>query len=273
MGGLSMRGLCALLAALCVLGLGSAAWAHHVVSSSGVAWVEPVTVLEAELQAATFDFGAGRRGTWQSMALRAEVAVLPRLSVSARVPWSWVRFEDGRQSVGLADMELGARVGLVSTEHGELLLSAGLGAELPTGTEQLELGNGHVELSPFVVASSQLAPRWVLTGVLSWRSALGGGAPSDSQRSAHGAVIGPHSGQELASRLDLAWVHQGRWYLSGGAEAVVMVDAPADGPVVPRVELGFLPTEGVRVALGADLHAWGEARQGARGRLGLAWIF
>lgn len=251
-----------------------AAWGHHAVSSSGIAWVEPVDVLEVELQTARFDFGGARRGFWQSYVARGEWSLGERASVSLRAPWALVRFEDGRTALGLSDLELGARVGLIQTAHGELLVSAGLAVEVPTGEERLELGNGHVELTPFVVGSGQLTRRWLWTGLVSWRSALGPDSPrSPGDPVAHGAALGPHSAQELAARLDLSWFQEGRWYASAGAEWVMMVAAPTRGPLVPRAELGWLPSAGFRLALGADATAWGESRHGLRGRLSAAWIF
>ncbi len=250
--------------------------AHHVVSSSGIAWAEPVSVLEVQLESATFDFGDQGRGQWQSLSLRGEWALTSWVSVSARMPWSVIRFEDGRASTGVGDTELASRFKLYTSDHGELLVSAGMGLELPTGQGRAGLSGGHVEVTPFLIASRQWSPHLITTALISWRQALDtGDADTDTvaARTAHGSVTSPHSEQELSTRLDLAWVQEGSWYVSAGAESHLMIEATSRSPVLLRHEWGLLPAQGLRIALQGDATVHGEARHGLRLGLGLAAIF
>lgn len=257
---------------LCGLLWSAPAAAHHVVSDSGIAWVEPVTVAEVTLEAATFDQGAWRVGSWQVMAASAQYAPLPWLSGSLRAPVAFVRYEDGRAALGLGDVEVGARVRLWETPHGGLIASAGLGAELPTGDEAVGLGGGHLELSPYVVASAQPLESLLLIGVASGRISLGGEA-HDGEIAAHGAVIAPHAPREVYGRLNAAWVEEDWIYGSAGIDVSYMIGAFDRTPWVARAEVGYLGIAGLRLALGVEQAVAGEARHGLKGRMSAAWIF
>jgi len=255
----------------------SASSAHHVVSDSGIAWVEPLSVVDVELSAASFDLGAGRRGSWQTMAVTGQFALGPRLSLSARAPWAFVQFDDGRKVLGLGDMEVGAKGLIYATEHGEFILSAGVGMELPTGVERVELGSGHVEVSPYLAVSSQFAPRFLMFGLVSGRRAITGEpAPTPEElggRIAHGSVLGPHGAAEVFGRLGVAFVEPERYYVSAGVDAVVMAEDPRRGPWVWRGEVGWNVSDRVRIAAGVGGRLAGEARLGVKGRVHTAVFF
>jgi hypothetical protein len=246
--------------------------AHHTVSESGVAWVEPVTVVEVTAEAASFDQGPWRRGQWQAVAAWAQYAPVEWLSLGLRVPFAAVQYEDGRAAAGIGDVEVGTRLRLWETPHGGLIVSTGLAAELPTGDEAVGLGGGHVELSPYLVASTQPTDRLLFIGAVSGRMSLGGKA-HDGPIVAHGAVIGPHAPRELVARVSAAWVEERAWYLSAGGELDYMIGALSRSPVVGRAEAGFLGLDGLRLALGVDWTLAGEARHGLLGRLSAAWMF
>jgi hypothetical protein len=267
-------------AALSVLLTHAPARAHHVVSESGVAWVEPVSVVEVEASAASFDHGGARRGRWSAVTPSLELALDERFSLMARAPVALILFDDGRGALGLGDVELSGKARLYADAHGRLIASAGLGVELPTGVVEDALGGGHVELSPFLAASSQLTSRFLLTGLLSARFSLpdpdgprADDPPAPGERLAHGSVLAPHAPGELFARVGVSYVIEGVGYATVGADAVAPFVDPTRGPALARAELGVLPTDGVRVALGADATVFGEARHGARGRLSVAWMW
>ncbi len=254
--------------------------AHHVVSESGVAWVEPVSVVEVETSAASFDHGGARRGTWSAIAPSLELALDERFSLMARTPVALILFEDGRGALGLADVELSGKARLYADEHGRFIASVGLGLELPTGVVEDGLGGGHVELTPFLAVSSQLTARLLLTGLLSARLSLpdpddptSGDPPEPGERIAHGSVLAPHAPGELFARVGVSYVLEGVAYATLGADAIAPFADPTRGPVLARAEVGVLPLDGIRVALGGDATVFGEARHGARGRLSVAWMW
>lgn len=252
--------------------------AHHVVSESGVAWVEPVSVLEVEASAASFDHGGARRGSWSALTPSLELALDERLSVSARAPVALVMFEDGRGVVGLGDVSLSAKARLYASTHGGFIASAGAGVELPTGVVEDALGGGHVELTPFVAASSQLTSRLLLTGLLSARLSIAGEGPGgdvveETGRLAHGSALSPHAPGELFLRLGVSYVTEGAWYVTAGADAVAPFADMTRGPLRARAEVGVLPSEDLRVALGVDAPLYGERRRELGGRLSVAWMW
>ncbi len=256
------------LALLFFLLLAARARAHHIVSEYGIAFVEPSSIAEVDTQAAEFRLG-DRSGHWQLVALSLEYAVTPRLSFSGRLPFARIRYDAGSTEYGPGDAEVAAKVGLVATQHGGLLLSAGASFELPTGSEKKGLGAGHFEISPFVTASSAPVNNLVLYGVLADRISTGS---AEAPGEAHGSVLAPHSDHELTTRLGAAYV-RGPAYLSGGIEYVeVFVPSLAAGPLVLRGEFGILFQSELRLAFGFDAPVAGPHRYGWRGRLGIAWF-
>jgi hypothetical protein len=250
------------------------AQAHHVVSESGIAWVEPVSVVEVDAEASSFDLGPWRRGSWQSVAVTAQYAPLEWFSLSARLPVASVQYEDGRGAMGLADVEVGARIRLFETPHGGIIVSAGVGLELPTGDEATGLGGGHYELSPYVAMSTQPLDWLIVSTLVSARLSLLDDEDGHSgPPTAHGAVIAPHAPREVFTRVSAAWVRERALYVSAGLDAAWMIGAMDQSPWVARAEVGFLGVEGVRVALGVDQTIWGAARHGLKGRLSVAYIF
>jgi hypothetical protein len=253
--------------------------AHHVVSEYGIAWTEPVSLVELDVQTAEFDFGE-RRGYWAVTALSLEYAFEERLSGSVRLPFAWIAYADHTDAVGVADIEFGSKVRLVATSHGELILSAGAGIELPTGDVDNGLGSGHFELSPYVSASSAPLNTLVLYALAAERIALGteethAEEPGqlDHDHPHEGSVLNPHQKHELFSRLGAAQIF-GPVYVSAGCDVVVVWSGGQTlGPVVLRSEFGWLPHERVRLALGGDVNVAGEERFSWRARMGVAWMF
>ena len=259
---------------LILMSVSTDAFSHHVVSETGIAWAEPVSVLELDTQAASFDLGPRNKGRWQTMALRLQMAPLSWFSVSLRVPFSAIQFEDGRQALGLGDLEAALQVRLFASPHGGLIASAGVGAELPTGVEEDQLGSGHVELTPYLIASTQPLDHVILTSVLSYRTAITGEPQhQNSARAATGSVLAPHSAQEFSARLDAAWVEEQRWYASAGVEAILMIAQDQPNPIHGRLEVGWLPDTRWRLALGVERHLRGESRMRWKGKMNLAWLF
>ena len=249
--------------------------AHHVVSETGLAWAEPVSVVETQWSGGTFDFGQTQRGHWQTLSVRGQWAPTDWVSLALRTPWSMVRFEDGRAALGLGDVETTAQFRLAATPHGGFICSAGVGVEWPTGVAEDQLGGGHVEVAPFVIASSQLSPHLILTGVGSLRASTSPKRPPQdpADRAAHGSVLSPHTARESTLRLDLAYVKAGRYYGSVGAQWIHMFAAPQADPVTLRAEGGWLYSPSVRVALGAQLPVRGESRGSGELRLNVAYMF
>ena len=256
--------------------------AHHVVSESGVAWVEPVTVAQVDLRAASFDFGPMWRGRWWQLVPSLEVQALERLSVSARAPIAFIEFEDGRAVLGLADMELAAKGLVWASEHGEWIVSAGVGAELPTGVEEDALGAGHVELAPFVAASAQPISWLILNAAVSERISLvgedGERAPTPDYVPAgpHGSVLAPHSDHELFGRLTASALRGESLYVTAGVDGIWMWSGGMDGQrgsLLGRAEVGWAQPGRWRLALGADVPLAGQRRSGLMSRFSAAWMF
>lgn len=240
---------------------------HHVVSEYGIAPVAPETRTEIDFQLAEFDLDASS-GTWFAVAPVVEYAPLRWLSASARFGIVGVRYRTGGEdATGLADTDLCVKLRVAATEHGEIIASVGLGLGLPTGDSRDGIGNGHVELSPFVVLSSQVTPWLVLTGLVADHVSL-----ADEHEHEHASVVAPHGAHEVVLRLGAsAFVRQ--TYVSLGGDAAIVVSGEAGSFVAARGEVGWLPARRLRFALGVDLPVAGERRFEWRARLGVGYLF
>jgi hypothetical protein len=251
-----------------------AAQAHHVVSDYGIASIEPTSVAEVGVEAAVFDHG-DRSGNWQTISPAVEVAFANRFSVTARVPIARVRHDGGDEVYGLGDADVGVKLRLHATSHGELIVSAGLGVELPTGDDETGLGSGHVELTPFVAASTAMklgdSNELVIFGLLSDRFSIASAHTHDGTTA--GSVLAPHADHELFVRAAAAWVH-GRHYVSAGIDGVAVLDAGVGaGPWLARFEAGRRIGDAFRLAAGIDVPFAGEERIDFSGRVAMAWMF
>lgn len=257
------------LATLLALCLSSEVAAHHVVSENGVAWVEPVSVVEVTLQTASFDLGPDWRGQWWTLTPAVEWRLGQRFSLMGRLPIAMILLDDGRGVMGLADAEVSAKGLLWSSAHGGLVLSAGAGAELPTGSTADALGAGHVELTPFIALSTQPWERLILNTLLAERISLEG----DQAQSHSGSPLSVHAAHELQVRQSASWV-QGPVYGTLGLDKIfVWSDGEPAGPLSARAELGLASPSAWRLSLSFERTIAGQARSLWRSQTSLAWMF
>jgi len=258
------------LIALTLLSWTAPARAHHVVSESGIAWVEPVSVFQVDVQTARFDLGGSWRGQWSTLTPSLEWRLHERFSLMGRLPVAMISLDDGRAVAGLADAELAVKYLIWASTHGGVILSAGAGLELPTGSAQDALGAGHFELSPFLALSTQPWSRLILNTLISERVSLEGDEPSPSHT---GSPLAVHAAHELLVRQSVAWL-EGPVYGTVGVDKIFVWsrDEPA-GPLSARAELGFAQSGAWRASLAASLPLAGQARQQWSSTLSLAWIF
>lgn len=253
----------------------STAQAHNVVSTSGIARVEPLIVAEVELIAAAFDFSPELRGSWQTLAVRGEVAIHERLSLSARVPWTYVRLADGRGALGLGDIEASAKAKVFATEHGGFMLSAGLGTGLPTGDPQVGIGSGHTEIAPFVAASTQPNSWLVLDAIVAQKWSVSGrddaGEPLDDANEQHGSLVAPHADNETLAQVGVSTVWRS-WYLRTSAIGVVAHRSEMDG-LDAAVDLGFAVPGKFRISVGGSVPVAGSRRFDWQSRVAAALQF
>jgi hypothetical protein len=251
-----------------------AARAHHVVSELGIAPVLPASLVGVSVGSADFDV-AGMRGRWVAVTPQAEVQLGRYLSLLGTVPLARVDYQAGAAYSGLGDVGLSAKLRLYASDHGGLLLSAGLGMELPTGDDENGLGGGHPELAPFALGSSSLwhgaGLEWIAYALGSLRMALGG-HDHVHQGPAGNSMLSPHAQRELFGRLMSALV-RGQGYLGAGLEGARVLSGGPPGYLAVRGELGTVLGESLRLFLSIDATVAGEQRFGVRGQVGSAWLF
>jgi hypothetical protein len=129
--------------------------------------------LGTELEGAAFR-NAGRRGSYGSVVARAEWFPVDGVGVRLRVPFTTLALQDEPATrEGFGDSELRFRATFYNTDP--FRMSAGWVTELPTGARHRGIGNGSVQVSPFVTAGYRMQ-KLVLYGTL-----------ADSV-----SVVGPH---------------------------------------------------------------------------------
>jgi hypothetical protein len=251
-----------------------------VVAEQGIAPVLPRTVAGLHVSAASFDSGSGS-GSWQALTPHVEWQAFEWLSLFTAIPLAQVRFDGGRTANGPGDLALSLKARLVATPHGGLLLSAGLGVELPTGDGDQGLGGGHVELAPFAIVSTVLHERGGLVvlgyGLSSLRFAVDGGGHSHTHAGSaaghsHGSVLAPHGQRELFSRAMLA-VSLGGSHLSLGGEGAAPLWNDGSHQLAARAEIGQVLAEKLHLTASAAATVVGEQRYGITAGLGAAWMF
>jgi hypothetical protein len=237
--------------------------AHHAVSDFGVAWIEPVRVLELELEWTAFEYGEVR-GDAQQLSLLAEIPLGDLLSISARLPFASVAFAGRERGAGLGDPEVGVKVAVLSDDA--LVVSLGAGLELPIGDEDRGLGGGHFELTPFVIGSWAPIERAVILASLQYHVALG------EEDHHHLAALAPHEAHEIGGRLSVAWLEPPGYLLAGVKLSAPLVESELGTAFDGRVEIGAMIFDELRAAIRLDVPISGE-RAPNRASIGVAWLF
>jgi hypothetical protein len=248
--------------------------AHHVVSDLGIAPVLPATVVGVSVGSADFDV-AGMRGRWVAVTPQAEVQLGRYLSLLGTLPLARIDYQEGGAHSGLGDVGLSGKLRLYASDHGGLLLSAGLGVELPTGDDENGLGGGHPELAPFAIASSSLwhgaGLEWIAYALGSLRMALGA-HDHVHNGPAGNSMLSPHAQGELFGRFMSALV-RGQGYIGAGVESARVLAGGPPGYTALRGELGTVLGASLRLFMSVDGTVAGQQRFGVRGQVGSAWLF
>ncbi|MFB6263740.1 MAG: hypothetical protein ABEL76_08980 [Bradymonadaceae bacterium] len=283
-----------LVVALMLVCSSAVSTAHHVVSQYGIAPAEPVTRTSIQFEFREFDFDSGPSGTAETLTPGLTVAPVERVAVTARLPVAAVQY-DGRSDVfGIGDLSAGSQVLLYASEHGGVIVSAGLGAEFPTGRDSAGLSSGHWELAPFVVASArpvdEVAFFTIVTDQFSVADTGGEGGGNESageghhghghdhtdggeKRSLHGSVLAPHADHEMRTELGVAYLFAPLYVATRVSAVFAWSRAEIFGPLETSAEFGWRPVEPFRLALTAEVPVVGPDRYDWKARVSAAWTF
>ena len=285
----------AFLAAAAILAATAPALAHHT-PGHGIAWMGPTSMAGQDVEVAAFDLSES--GSYVATATKLEYAVLPKLSLLARIPVAWIDYDDGRTASGLADIEVGGKLALLERDAHRVLLSTGMSVEMPTGDHGNGLGGGHWEVSPQFAASAEPFRGFLCHLVLSdlWSVGEDEGSAASALRFpssgreppgaggyqgheghdhedgpiAHGSVLSPHTSHEASLQFVAAYA-RGRAYVSAGSEFIHVWSDGSNDPWIGRTEAGVVLTPQWMLVAGFDAPLAGEERFERRGRLGLTW--
>ncbi len=247
------------------LSLSSIAYAHHPVSEAGASRVEPSTHFETQFETASFDFGGREVGSWQVLSLRAEYSLVPRLSVSANVPFALLNFSDGRAAMGLSDIELAMNGLVYASPHGGAIISSGLGVALPTGVAADGLSAGHYEGSAFVMLSSQVSIKLNLYANGTYKHALGDGVVATDS-------LFPHNNREFDFSQGAQWFWTPKTWTELVTREVISWEDSWGDLWEAGFRVGFRVADSFRLSSGVWLPLSGESRTLWRANLNLAWL-
>ncbi len=281
---------------LAVLGalaaLAAPASAHHAISDQGIAWVEPVSVIELDYTTAGLDHH-GSTELFHAVGLLAEYAPLPWLSGYIRAPFAVRHGMEGQAVYGVGDIDLAMKGRLFETNHGEIILSAGLGVRLPAGSPDDELGTGYLAVLPFVAASSSPTTDLIFytaIGATVQAAWLREPAPAQTANDGHShSHDDEHSHDDTATTTDDSHLNVARhellWtldvaylfepmYASVGLSSTFAIDGSGvSGPFAARATVGVVLSEMVRLSLTGEVPFAGDLPYYWRTRLAAAVMF
>ena len=136
---------------------------------------EPVEYQHWEFYVASLH--ADAQGDWSGTAPHIEVnyGVVPNLQLHVIAPLAYDVPPQGAAHYGMGDLELGAKYGFLQETNGWPMAGIFPLVELPTGSTQDNLGNGHAQV---------YAPLWLQKSWGSW-TAYGGGGYGINSLSGH----------------------------------------------------------------------------------------
>jgi len=193
------------------------------------------SVIEREIEF-KFDYEKGSEGSSFQWTAALEWVLLPRWQIELEIPIVLQDPKEGRNEAGIGDIELTNRVLLFKGLDPPTLVTVGLEARLPTGSESRGTG-GEATLEPFLAAGMAFGPFDVQASVA---YEFGLKRPWEQEFEAAGAV---------AYRFS-------RWFTPLLEVKLAQVTkGDADDPLLNRAQVSILPGLNVRPFPGATIAA------------------
>jgi hypothetical protein len=104
------------------------------------------------------------RVDYQDISLYGELALAPRASIFVEAPYRFLNPEDNANTNGFADMNIGAKLALISTA--DQVLTFQFRTYIPTGDSDRGLGTDHVSLEPALLLWQQVSDHLYLQAEL-----------------------------------------------------------------------------------------------------------
>jgi hypothetical protein len=252
-------------------------------------------------EVAEFRLPGRGEGQWHATTLYGEYLFLQRFSVGASLPLAHIRYRDKQRPWGLGDAEFTTRARVLDALGGRLNLLVGLGLEVPTGSTQEGLGDGHVMVSPQIGLIYTARNLFSLALTISdhigferkadnvqeqgpanqapanqpMHGGSHGSSPSGSIASNDkgGSVLAPHSEHEMRTQLTAMYQYRSLYGFVSPSAIIQWTAHDAFGPVELSGGLGVMPVPTARLELKVGAPLYGEHRSNWRASLGVEFWF
>jgi hypothetical protein len=208
----------------------------------------------AELETAAFNLD-GQRGSYASAVARIEYNPLPHLALRARVPIDTLSLEgDPEVHNGLGDSELRLRVQLGRSDP--LRVTGGCVTQLPTGSPHAGLGEGAVQITPFVSAGYKV-DRTILYVTVADSMSLAG-----THRERFPNYVDPSEDHELRATLGTIYVLTEAMSASALVTTTTVLTSVNRGQTLMTgaIQLGAQPDARFRLVISPQFPIFGEER-------------
>lgn len=243
---------------LLILALSAPTTIAHADALDGASLFPPTSGLRggAEMETASFNV-AGRRGSFASAVARIEYTPIERLNVRARVPIDTLSLdnEPQEQRSGLADTELRFRLQLLRGDP--IRITGGWVFQLPTGSNRDGLGEGAVQVLPFVSGGYRIFESMIVYLTVSDSISF---ANPNLQR--HPNYVDPGEDHELRVTEGLIYILTKDINASATLTETVILTAEDRGRalVTGSLQLGTQPDRKLRLVIAPQFPVAGEQR-------------
>lgn len=240
--------------------------AHHGLDANTLGIAQPVSLLGLQTEGGEFRLAAGS-GRYLTTALRMDYAPATIFSFGLRIPFQILEVSGAGTRRGLGDITATAKIALVTLPDGVVTL--GLAATLPTGSPELGLGNGHVELNPYLRANL-VFDTFLVQASFGDSISLSGGPWDDAPD-----FIDPHSNHELRYQLGLGVSLFRQLQLVAVANGVTVLEASRRGETLFTAgpQARWSPVPAWQIYGGAQLPIYGDHRAEWRANVGVQTLF
>jgi hypothetical protein len=214
---------------------------------------------------ATFNFG-GRKGSFDSTAVRVDYSTQNRASVRLRLPIVYIHFSDGEQHTGVGDLELRSKIKVYDAH--EWLSFIGLSETFPTGKYSWGMSAGAPTFSAYVTAGYKIKYTILYATV-------GDNVTMPRSGPVHINYVNPDRDHEIDYSAGVMHGLSEKLYVAGAVTGITVLERGDAGKSLATVGavVAYRPVPAFRFALGGQLPIAGERRFDAKGSVMTYWFF
>jgi hypothetical protein len=208
----------------------------------------------------------GRKGAFDSTAIRADYSTQNRASMRLRLPMVYLRFADGEQHTGIGDLELRSKIKIYDAH--EWLSFIGLSETFPTGRASWGMGAGAPVFSLFLTAGYKIKYTIIYATV-------GDSLTMPRSGASHVNYVNPDRDHEMDYAVGVMHGFSEKVYAAAAAGGITVLEPGLTGRSLATFGalIAYRPVHAFRFALGGQIPVAGERRFEAKGSVMAYWFF